>query len=108
MQREKDRLYHTISEYIGDNFIYPTDRNIKSRKEYLWKLINLLEELFESSDPIQHDLLKNTTQNTSEGFKNLFNSKIEKRTTKGHRASNVVIEHSSNYKKQESERPQKE
>ncbi|CAG8599309.1 15085_t:CDS:1, partial [Cetraspora pellucida] len=104
-----------------DNFIYPTDHNIKSRNEFLWKLINLLEELFESSNPTQYDLLKNTTQNTSEGFKNLFNcyeigknhmhsiykqdiTKTEKRTTKGRRASNIVIEHSSNYKKQESER----
>ncbi|CAG8736744.1 2948_t:CDS:1, partial [Dentiscutata erythropus] len=93
-------------------------------KECLWELINLLEELFESSDPIQHDLLKNTTQNNSKGFKNLFNcyeirknhmysiykqdiAKTGKCTTKGCRASNIVIEHSSNYKKQESERPAK-
>ncbi|CAG8684294.1 4823_t:CDS:1, partial [Ambispora gerdemannii] len=45
---------------------------MKSRKEALWKLVDLLEEIFGSSDPTQHDLLNNTTQNTDEGFKNLF------------------------------------
>ena len=113
MQSERDRLNLLLSEYVGDNFLSHTDRNMKSRKEALWKLVKSLGEAFGSLNPAQHELFSNTTQNTDSGFNNLFScyeigreriftiykqdvKQSEERSTVGRRASNVVMERATN------------
>ncbi|CAB5365866.1 unnamed protein product [Rhizophagus irregularis] len=55
------------------NILIRNDRAIKSRKEALWNLVNKLTDAFSLVDPTTHDIFKNTTENNTEGFNNLFN-----------------------------------
>ncbi|CAG8646353.1 6973_t:CDS:2, partial [Racocetra fulgida] len=54
------------------NSLIPTDRSLKSREEVLRNLTNQLLEAFSLQDPTQHQLFKETSQNTNEGFQRLF------------------------------------
>ncbi|CAG8701162.1 12826_t:CDS:2, partial [Racocetra fulgida] len=97
---------------IIQSFLNHQQSNFEA-KDILTEIRNNIE----CENPIQHNLLKNTTQYTNEEFKNLFNYyeigksrlysiykqdvlKLEEHIIKGRRASNVVIEHASKYKQE--------
>ncbi|CAG8739138.1 7130_t:CDS:1, partial [Cetraspora pellucida] len=96
-------------EYINDTLVICTDRNLKSCKEALWKLIDELLMAFNQPDPKLHPLFQNTTQNYDEGFlrlficynigteriNNIYKQDIEKTmecNTTGRRARNIIID----------------
>jgi len=61
-----------LSEYVGDTLLILNDRNMKSRKEAMWKLVDKLYEAFIYQNSSGHDLFKGTSQNNEQGFKRLF------------------------------------
>ncbi|CAB4385234.1 unnamed protein product [Rhizophagus irregularis] len=113
VQNERDRLTMLLSEYVGDDILVGGERAVKSRKESLWKLINDLKIAFNLTDPLSHELFKNTKEMNEEGYERLFTYydkginrlnailkqdvyQLEPRIVKGHRARNIISHKSQN------------
>ena len=107
VQTERDRLTMLLSEYTNDNILIKGERTVKSRKESLWKLAENLTNAFNLTNPLTHELFKNTKEMNEEGYQRLFSCynngierlnkilhqdvyKIEPRNVKGRRARNIV------------------
>lgn len=124
IQAERDHLNLLISEYINDNSLILTERNMKSRKDELWRLVANLKLAFEHPNSIVTDeFFKGATQNTEQGFQRLFNcynigvnrlhdiyeqdvKKSITRNTCGRRMKNIVTNTISQQKQQKQKRQQ--
>ncbi|CAG8477559.1 9184_t:CDS:2, partial [Dentiscutata heterogama] len=108
VQSERDRIQTLLSEYIGDIFTINKDRNVQSRKEAIWKLVESLLAAFQLPDPTTHELFVNTMEINETGFSllsscymegiNRQNSlyrqeilKVEKRVVKGRRRHDINV-----------------
>ncbi|CAI2200429.1 4876_t:CDS:2, partial [Funneliformis geosporum] len=94
IQSERDRLNLLISEYVSDNLSTSIDRNIKSRKDALWKLIADLRLAFENPNSLKTSINR---------LHDIYKQDVEKsitRNTCGRRMKNVITNLVSQQKQQ--------
>jgi len=102
-----ERLNTVLSEFINDATISKGSRALRTRKEAMWKTVDLLLAAFKSSAPETHALFIATTQLKQAGYDNLFTCydigldriqtlekqdvrEVEPRVTTGRRTKNIV------------------